>query len=556
MFIFIDFQPIGLLLHFRFNFFYNLKHLLFRFLLLCLLVSFPILSAYGIGRNLGMQAVLYYSFLCTLFIPYIFVNNILFRKIYWLLLCLFTLAWSLTEMGHYLQEHAPFNDLALKILYESYLQELIEYTRTTIPLWLIIIAIICICIAIVFIYKTKHKVYEFTNKQNWILAIVFFLGASYYLFFANAIGDKAGFLKDEYIGNETLNKYYKNIVMDSITIAQKIAPYQFVKVNNGTKNTYVFIIGESTSRHHFGNYGYCRNTTPLLSKRNDINTFSDVISSNTSTVECLSRCLTMKNETENVHDFSCPNIIDIANACNMKTYWLSNQAKEGILYNSITMATDRASVKYFSMDDNEVKNTEKYDEVLLPQLQKALADSAQNKLIILHLMGTHFQYRNRYPKAFQKFETTAEWKQQFPYANSESKLQTINEYDNAVLYNDYLLDSIFTMLATVQNAQAIYISDHAEEVFDYRNFLGHTPQGGNPWLHDVPMITWHVADSLLTNKNKPYQLNRMFYTLCSWMNIDGKNLPWQESIFRKEYVEKKRTLCNGKEYQKIMMNNK
>lgn len=531
-----------------------MKHLLIRFFTLFLLVSFPIIAATAIGRNLGAQAILYYSFLCVLFLPYAAINNILFRKIFWLILCIFTFAWSLTETGHYIQEHAPFNELALKILYESYWQELVEYTVTTIPMWAIIIVLIGIVVAIVFIYRSKHYLYFFTKKQKWIVFSTLLIGASYYLFFANAKGDKAGFLKDEYVGNDVLKTYYKNIVIDSVQMQKTLAPFQFQKLQNGQGNTYVLIIGESTSLHHFGMYNYCRNTTPLLSKRNDISLFTDVISSNTSTVECLSRCLTMPCGSNATHDFSCPNILDIANAVGMKTFWISNQAKDGIFYNSITMATSRAKHTYFAIDDatkNKIEPKDRFDILLMPELQKALQDTAQNKLIVLHLMGTHFQYKNRYPASFNVFNSTDTTHQFFPCANSDVKLQVLNEYDNAVLYNDFLLDSIFNLLSKTPNTQSIYFSDHAEEIYDYRDFLGHTPQGGNPWLHDVPFITWNVPDSLLINKAKPYQLHRFFYTLCTWMNIGGKNMPLQESLFCKEFIEKPRTLSNGSPYTPI-----
>jgi heptose-I-phosphate ethanolaminephosphotransferase len=528
-----------------------MKHLTIRFLILCVAVCLPIIGAHFALRTLGMQAVLYFSFLFVLFIPYAFVNNVLFRKIYWFVLCLFTIAWSLTETGHYFQEHAAFNELALKILYESYWQELIEYTLTTIPLWAIIIAIVAVIFILIFIFRTKHRINHFSKQQLILMGTILFAGSSYYLFFANAKGDKAGFLKDEYLGNQVLNKYYKDIAMDSTTVANKLAPFSFAIAKNAPPKTYVLIIGESTSRHHFGIYNYYRNTTPLLGKRSDINTFTDVVSSNTSTIECLSRCLTMKNETDNLHDFSCVHILDVAKQCGFNTYWLSNQARDGILHNSITVAASRANTVYFAATDTGIA-APKYDQILLPKLQAALQDSTKNKLIILHLIGTHFQYKNRYPAAFNMFGIDDQLKNNFPYANNSTKLQTINEYDNSVAYNDYLIDSIFNLLQNYNNTSAIYFSDHGEELYDYRNFLGHTPQGGNPWLHDVPFITWHVADSLLINKNKPYQLNRFFYTLCDWMQIASKQNNQQESLFSNSYTPKPRTLSNGTAYTPIL----
>jgi heptose-I-phosphate ethanolaminephosphotransferase len=527
-----------------------MKHLLFRFLILFVFVCLPVVGAHYANRDLGTQTFLYFSFLCLLFLPYVMVNKLVFRKIYWLLICIVTITWSLVETGHYFQEHAPFNELALKILYESYWQELLEYTLTTVPLWAILIAIIFIMFLIIFIYKTPHRLYQFKTPQQFVIITLLSICASYYLIFANNKGDKAGFFKDEYLGNQVLNKYYKDIQMDSSTVAKKLAPFTF-NTKNKIAKTYVLIIGESSSRHHFGLYNYSRNTTPHLAKRNDITIFTDVISSNTSTIECLSKCLTMKNETENVHDFSCINIIDVAKQCGFSTYWLSNQAKEGILHNSITVGTSRANHIYFASDDKNINPKEKYDQVLLPQLQKALTDTANNKLIILHLMGTHFQYKNRYPTTFNTFTTTKLLKNKFPFADNNTKLQTINEYDNAVLYNDFLIDSILQMLTPIHNASAIYFSDHGEELYDYRNFLGHTPQGGNPWLHDVPFITWRIADSALLNKNNPYQLNRFFYTLCDWMQISSTNFAPQESLFSPALITKPRSLSNGTLYKSI-----
>ena len=156
-----------------------MKHLLIRFIILCIAVCLPIIGAHFANRDLGMQAVLYFSFLCLLFLPYVLINHLVFRKIYWFILCLFTLVWSLVETGHYFQEHAPFNELALKIFYESYWQELIEYTLTTVPMWALIIAIIAIAFVLILIFKTKHRLYNFNTKQLIIVGSILFAGRSY-----------------------------------------------------------------------------------------------------------------------------------------------------------------------------------------------------------------------------------------------------------------------------------------------------------------------------------------------------------------------------------------
>ncbi len=527
------------------------KSTILKFLFLQTLVTIVVMSAAYIGRNLGWQAILYYSFACVLFIPYVTIPNKWFTNIYWILVCLISLTWCGVEAGHYLQEKAPFNDLALKIFYESNAVEMLEYGLTTVPLWVMIMAGIGIIGVIISLFFIKHGLQFLSAKQKMGWLVLLFIGSSYYLFFANKPGDKAGLFKDEYEGNKILNKFYKNINPPADQLAANVNALQVSCKTQG--NVYVLVLGESTSRHHASLYGYKRNTTPKLLANKEITTFTDVISSNTSTVECLNKCLTLKNDVTQVQDFTCPTIIDIANACNFKTYWLSNQAKTGILCNSITTVFSRASTSFFAIEEAEKNNVsakKRYDTYLLPSLQKALEDTStkQNKLIVLHLMGCHFMYTNRYPPQFNKFVNNEEIVYSFPFADTREKLQTINDYDNAMLYQDYFLDTVFQMLAKYKNTQAIYCSDHGEELYDYRNFLGHTPQGGNPWLHDVPFITWRIPLDANINKAQPYQLNNFAHTLCNWMQIQSPLLQQQKNLFSFACVSTQRTLSNGEKY--------
>ena len=52
-------------------------------------------------------------------------------------------------------------------------------------------------------------------------------------------------------------------------------------------------------------------------------------------------------------------------------------------------------------------------------------------------MGTHVAYKNRFPPEYNVFH-----KQPITKFNHESAYQIINDYDNAILYNDYIVNSI------------------------------------------------------------------------------------------------------------------
>jgi heptose-I-phosphate ethanolaminephosphotransferase len=528
-----------------------LKKILLKLGYLLLLVSIVVIAAYSQHRALGKQALLYYSFALLLFTPYFYLVNTTFRKIYWIIISIVSTIWCLVEAGHYIQEHSPFNDLALKIFYESNKAEMIEYTKTTMPAWVIIIAVLLLIALSWILLKIKHSSEKNPKWFSISMSVVLLAGVCYYIF-SNEEGDKAGFFKDEYLGQKKLTAYYNNIRLTEDQIKMQLAPYALQADSN--TQTYVLVIGESTSRHHMGVYNYIRNTTPRLKARKDITIYNDVISGNTSTVECLNRMLTLPNIKTQEHNFTCPTIIDIANQTGMETFWISNQAFDGLFANSITSVVSRAKHNYFAIqnaEQNNIPDKERFDTGLLPKLQEAIAHPAKKKLIILHLMGTHFLYKNRYPSTFNFYTATKDIASVFPFANSEKKLQTINEYDNANRFNDLFVDSVFSILSKTENTQSIYLSDHGDEVYDYRDFIGHTPQGANPWLHDVPFITWNVNDSLLANTNKAFQLSNFAPSLCYWMNIKSERFADSTILFSKQYKEQKRYLNNGEIYTPI-----
>ena len=52
-----------------------------------------------------------------------------------------------------------------------------------------------------------------------------------------------------------------------------------------------------------------------------------------------------------------------------------------------------------------------------------------------HLMGSHSSYSKRYPAEYNIFTD---------YSTKKEKI--INEYDNSVLYNDFIVDSLLNIL--------------------------------------------------------------------------------------------------------------
>ena len=98
-------------------------------------------------------------------------------------------------------------------------------------------------------------------------------------------------------------------------------------------------------------------------------------------------------------------ILSLFGEAGYKTYWLSNQTVLG-RYNTdnttVSAHTGEAStIQFFNQSD--LKQTP-YDAILLEPLQNILDEQGGgNRFIVLHTMGSHWNYNYRYPDAFDIF---------------------------------------------------------------------------------------------------------------------------------------------------------
>lgn len=139
----------------------------------------------------------------------------------------------------------------------------------------------------------------------------------------------------------------------------------------------------------------------------------------------------------------------------------------------------------------------RYDMDLIPELPPADTLKAHPTLLIFHMMGQHEDYRERYPEAYSRF--TADSIQNL--FTDEKGRQVVAEYDNATLYNDAVVGRVLEMYSG-QDVVGIYLSDHGEEVYDWRNSCYRTnsdqmtPEIAR-YQYEVPMM-FYVSDTYKT----------------------------------------------------------
>lgn len=249
-----------------------------------------------------------------------------------------------------------------------------------------------------------------------------------------------------------------------------LPPMKANAIDNNMPDTVMLVIGESARRDHWGLYGYTRNTTPLITKHQEkLLRFDDMISQTVATRTALSVMLSrypiLRTDGKNTNQVE-HSIVSAFNQAGYQTYWLSNQGQASVFDNPITLLANDAQHTHFT-NSNDHTTTGRYDEALLPYVEKALTATSGKKMMVVHLMGSHFNYGHRYPEQFAQFKPhlANKWIEKEDAQKNTQKL--INSYDNSILYTDYILDRLLTTLQTTEKEKSVlflYISDHAEDL--------------------------------------------------------------------------------------------
>ena len=219
----------------------------------------------------------------------------------------------------------------------------------------------------------------------------------------------------------------------------------------GHKGIYVLVIGESETRNHMSAYGYQRETTPWLTQfAKDPGTllFKNPYSNHTHTVPVLTYALSEKNQYNQVPLAKAYSLIEIANAAGFDTYWISNQERYGAWDTPVAEIASTAKHQVWLNGEVGANIKTAYLDEELP-IKTPDLKNVENALIVFHLMGEHLTYADRYPAVYQKFDEAGTKR---------------DEYDNAVLYTDFVLSRIYDLVKDNPHFQGlVYFSDHGEE---------------------------------------------------------------------------------------------
>ena len=273
--------------------------------------------------------------------------------------------------------------------------------------------------------------------------------------------------------------------------ARQDAGFELRADKPSTGERYVLVIGESQTRESMGLYGYVRPTTPRLSElagRGELLVQRNAYSSHTHTMETLSLALTAANQISDEGFFAAPSILDIARGAGFSTCWISNQAMYGPWDNMVSvLAVQADTVHKLNTSIGATTATAEYDEAVIPHLVDfLLASGDDNRLVIVHLMGNHGNYCDRYPENFSEYR--GELPRKVFGALSGQFDGRVNCYDNSILYNDYVVDEIIGVLKEAGGTGAMmYFADHADDVLAGKR---HASSEFTYGMTEIPVMFW------------------------------------------------------------------
>ena len=310
-------------------------------------------------------------------------------------------------------------------------------------------------------------------------------------------------------------------------------------MHSDKEQLHVIVIGESAYRPEMSLYGNPIKTTPFAdSIKDNLYIFDDVTSPSAQTAPVISRILTF---SESYFDrskmWSEPGLIDFYNAAGFETYWISAHSMYG-LFDNYSHLLQRVKHQTFInkfQQWNRGFDAYKIDENLLPELDRALADPAQKKVIFIHLMGSHRLYEDRYPDNYQENNP------EFDLGDDVDERYVF--YIKSLYYTDWVFSEIFKRVYEHQDASSfiLYFSDHAESVSKKGDEYRHADAVKDPRSLEIPFFVWFSDNYKEENADfirsfdeylhRPYETTWLLHSLMDLSRISHPKIQPEKSLF-------------------------
>jgi len=371
---------------------------------------------------------------------------------------------------------------------------------------------------ILFLFNRIEKI-RFTDLR--LFSILITTSILIFLHLVSRVNGRVPFYKVYPLGlitsiENTLNKKNQYSKRNEYLNNKFITTYSFT--NNQSSGVYdkvIIVLGESANKNYMGVYNSSLKTTPFLSSISDELILLNTISPATQTHFSIPIMFSNVDHT-NLEDFlKTKSLITDFKLNRYRTFWISNQ--EGSLsdfYGPVQSIANESDYSYFANLDYVMA---KPDEIILNNIKEKIAPF-QKQMFVINLMGSHRGYDKRYTSDVSLYK---------------SPKNLVEEYENTIFYNDYILKNIFKLFNNKkEKVLIVYTSDHGETIDQKTGGHGYF----NPYKDsvDVPLIFFSNIqnDRIFEIKkiNTEHILNNeSFYSIVNYISYMHKEYLYSSS---------------------------
>ena len=481
-------------------------------------------------------------------IPFFFilVLNVLFNLFswpYWIkpFFVILIITSSLVSYATY-SYHTIFDREMIENVFETNLNEASSYYSSSAIIWFLVLGILPSLLLTLVRIKQERSTLILIGKKLLSIALsllgVLAIAALYYQNYVSVgrnnselkrmivptyfINGLAGYLHDNYFSTPIP---YQHIGLDA-----EQNPIAFGAKPAAKPTLFFMLVGETARANNYRYHGYHRDTNPYT-KPYDLFYFQHVVTCGTSTavsVPCMFSIQTREEFNRKQSD-NQDNALDILKRAGISLLWKDNDGGDKNVAKNIPVIEVDSNKQDINCNGQSCLDSE-----LLNNIDNEIRDMKGNRMIILHLMGSHGPtYFQRYPKDMSYFEPDCE-RADIENCSNEA---LVNTYDNSIRYTDFFIASLIKKLSLLEgeyNTALLYLSDHGESLGEDGLYLhGMIYSLAPEYQTRVPMILWmspgyqamkNINTGCLKQQAKQAIVSQdfIFHTLLSAMNVKTK----------------------------------
>ena len=264
------------------------------------------------------------------------------------------------------------------------------------------------------------------------------------------------------------------------------------------------VVFESLRKQDLPAYGYSRQTTPELEKfrtehRNEFHVFKHPYAASSTTMLAVPAILTGMAPYQPVEDFySQPFLWDFAKMLDYRTFFLSSHSMKWYHFDRFYSRQKPEKYWYKEKSGKPFFNDLGINDVhTVNELCKTIKPLDSRSFFgVVQFNATHYPYN--VPKKFKR------WKGRF-----------VDEYDNSILYQDFLLGKLFRTMKSnglLENTVVIFVSDHGESLKDHNN-IGHVDSYYSEAI-SVPLMMY-IPERIAKEKNMQQLKKNTVRNVCT-----------------------------------------